>query len=227
MGMPISVDIVDCEDPARFEAIFDRLRQIDERFSTYKASSEVSRYARGDLSKEDLSPELKKIIKACQRAEVNTDGYFSAWASGRFEPSGYVKGWAIAEAGQVIEKQGFKTYCIGAGGDILARSDGAKNWNIGIQDPFNPTKMLNKVSISNGAICTSGNYARGFHIINPKTKKPADYWASVTIVGPDIITADILATACFAAGSACTELINKYPDYEILIIDAEGRLNRN
>lgn len=219
MGLPISIDIRDCQDDAPFKAAFERLRQIDERFSTYKPDSEVSKYSRGEIQEKDLSEELKKVIKACEDAEAKTGGYFSAWATGTFNPSGYVKGWAIAEAGREIEARGHKTYCVGAGGDILARSDSDFQWKIGIQDPSDKSKILDVLSISNGAACTSGSYERGEHIINPKTKMPAQELLSVTITGPDVIWADVLATACFAMGrQKAMKFINSQPGYKLRIV---------
>lgn len=223
MGMPITIDIPKVVDEAQFNSSFKRLRWIDDRFSTYKAGSEVSRFAARKLSEKELSDELKKVIKDCRKAQTMTAGYFSAWATGQFDPSGYVKGWAIAQAGQAIEAQGFKTYCVSAGGDIQARSDSEKIWNIGIQDPTDLTKILNKLSILNGAVATSGIYERGAHIINPKTKKPANELLSVTVTGPDIIWADVLATAVFAMGADGLEFMDKQPDYKALIIDKTGR----
>jgi len=221
MGLPISIDIPNCDTAQPFNWAFARLRQIDKKFSTYKPDSEVSRYIKDEVSENGLSPELKKIIRACRRAEKLTDGYFSAWADGNFDPNGYIKGWAIAEAGEIIEKAGFKTYCIGAGGDILARSDSDRVWNIGIQDPKDKAKILNKLSISNRAVCTSGNYERGAHIINPKTQKPAAELLSVTITGPDIIWADVLATAVFAMGAEKgTKLMKSQPGYELYAVVA-------
>jgi thiamine biosynthesis lipoprotein len=218
MGLPISIDIPDCDDETVFEAAFGRLKEIDERFSTYKPDSEVSKFAAGKIAETEISEELSEAIKACKQAEAKTGGYFSAWAAGAFDPSGYVKGWAIAEAGQVIEKHGFKTYCIGAGGDIMARSGSDKVWSIGIQDPRDKTKILNKLSISNGAVCTSGNYERGTHIINPKNKQPSEGLLSVTVTGPDIIRADILATAVFASGKNNPEFLDEFPEYSTLIV---------
>lgn len=219
MGMPISIDIQDCQDESVFQAAFTRLRQIDKRFSTYKTDSEVSRFATGKIAEADLSDELKNVIKACREAETKTDGYFSAWAAGAFDPSGYVKGWAIAQAGKIIEKAGYKTYCIGAGGDILASSGSDYKWKIGIQDPRDKSKILDVLSISNGAVATSGNYERGAHIINPKTKKPADELLSVTVTGPDIIWTDVLATAIFAMGKdKAAEFIKSQPTYLAIII---------
>jgi thiamine biosynthesis lipoprotein len=216
MGMPISVDIPTCDDGMVFESIFNRFKDIDQRFSAYKSGSELSKYQRAELELKELSPEFREVINACKAAEKLTDGYFSAYFSGNYDPTGYVKGWSIAEAGRVVEKKGYKTYCIGAGGDILARSDSDKVWNVGIQDPKDKTKILNKLSIKSGAVTTSGNYERGSHIINPKTGKPAGKFLSITVTGPDIITADILATAIFAASDL--GLIQKHKDYKVFAV---------
>jgi FAD:protein FMN transferase len=216
MGMPITLDIPGCGEEAFFELVFERLHQIDERFSTYKDDSEVSRFRRGEIKEADLSLELKTVIDGCEQAEKDTDGYFSAFYGGQFDPSGYVKGWAISQAGILIKKR-YKTYCISAGGDILAGSDGNKTWQIGIQDPQDKSKILDLLSISSGAVATSGNYERGEHIINPKVGRPANKFLSVTAAGPDIIKADILATAIFASGDP--QLISIYPGYEIIFID--------
>lgn len=223
MGLPISVDIPGCDNALVFTGVFTRFHEIDERFSPYKKTSEVSRFQRGKITEVQLSDELKYVIKECKKAESDTNGYFSAWAAGIFDPSGFVKGWAIAEAGKIIKAQGYETYCIGAGGDILASSDSKKVWNIGIQDPTEKGKILNKLSISNGVVATSGNYERGTHITNPKTKKPANELLSVTIIGPDIIRADILATACFAMGQKAESFMKLQKDYQAVIVSANRR----
>ncbi|MBX4201409.1 FAD:protein FMN transferase [Candidatus Saccharibacteria bacterium] len=224
MGMPITIDIPEPVDKQVFDWCFARLKQIDQKFSLYKEDSEVSRYRRGEVDKP--SPELAQIIRQCQAAEKKTNGYFSAWAGGQFDPSGYVKGWAIAKVGEIIEQSGHKTYCIAAGGDILSRSAGDKIWDIGIQDPTDKTKILNKLSISNGAVATSGNYERGAHINNPKTKRPAKELLSVTVTGPEIIWADVLATAVFAMGLSGLEFMKAQPAYQVLIIDNHGRQHK-
>jgi thiamine biosynthesis lipoprotein len=218
MGMAISVDIPGCGNEQVFKDVFKRLNDIDKRFSPYKKESELSRFQKKQLSQKELSKEFKQVIGACKEAEKQTGGYFSAYFSGRFDPTGYVKGWAIAQAEGVIESKGFKTYCIGAGGDILARSTSEKIWNIGIQDPEDNNKILKLLSIKNGAVATSGKYERGEHIINPKTKKPATGYISLSVIGPDIITADILATAAFAAGNL--KLIENEPAYKAVALPA-------
>jgi FAD:protein FMN transferase len=217
MGMPITIDIVSGDESKVFDKTFGLLRNIDEQFSTYIPGSEVSKFASGKLTENKLSGKLTEVIKRCRQAEEQTDGYFSAWAGEAFDPSGYVKGWAIAEAAKAIQGQGYSTYCVSAGGDILAASDSDKVWSIGIQDPLNRQEILNTLSISNGAVATSGNYERGAHIINPKTSLAAESFLSVSVSGPDIITADILATAIFASGRSNPNFLQNYPDYKPLV----------
>jgi FAD:protein FMN transferase len=222
MGMGLSVDIPGCEDEAVFIDVFERFAQIDQRFSTYKPTSELSLYQAGKISKSDLSAEMAKVMRACHAAEKLTNGYFSAWFDNNFDPTGYVKGWALSEGGKIIKNAGHKTYCLGAGGDILASSAGAKIWNIGLQDPKNKKSLTSQVILKNGAVATSGNYERGKHIINPITGKLADGLASISVVGPDIIQADVLATAAFAMGLSALDFINKQAGYEALAVNKKG-----
>ena len=244
MGTAVTIDVPNLKDDSVIEAAFTRLREIDKQFSPYKKNSELSKYNRGELNEMTLSPEMKFILHSCRRAEERTNGYFSAWYGEECDPSGYVKGWAISEAGKILESKGHKTYCIYVGGDILARSDGEKIWKIGIQNPRDKSKILNPtpnldatqsdyrlprsgfgtgqasiIRIKNGAVATSGNYERGKHIINPLTKKPADELLSITVVGPDIITADVLATAAFVMGKKGIDFIKKQPGYKAIVVN--------
>jgi thiamine biosynthesis lipoprotein len=221
MGTGVTLDIPDASSEAIFNEVFKLLSEIDEQFSTYKKDSEVSKYGRGELKKP--SHELLAVVEACRYAEKDTGGRFSAWAGGSFDPSGYVKGWAIERCGQLIEKNGFPIYCISVGGDILARG---KDWRIGIQDPSRRLEILATLKIRNGAIATSGDYERGGHIIDPATGRPADGLNSVSVVGPSIVKADILATAAFVAGHSALDFIADQPGYEALITGKDGSLTK-
>lgn len=224
MGMPITVDIPDCTDESVFEDVFDLLRKVDTRFSPFKKDSELSRYQRGGVTDQKLSSDMKSVIKACKDAEKITKGYFSAWYGDEFDPSGYVKGCAIKKAGDLLKKNGYKTFCIGAGGDILAASSDKKIWHIGLQNPVDKNSIITQVDLKNGAVATSGRYERGDHIINPKDGKPAQELLSISVVGPDIITADVLATAAFVMGEKGIKFIEKSSEYEVLAVNAEGCL---
>ena len=72
------------------------------------------------------------------------------------------------------------------------------------------------------AIATSGAYARGEHVSNPHTGAPAGGVLSVTIVGPDLATADAYATAAFAMGGrAAPHWTARLDGYEAMTILAD------
>ncbi len=223
MGSTASLDIPGCNREAVFDGVFVELFRLERKFSPFRSSSELCRFQRGSIKKSQLSQEMKAVIVSCADWHNRTSGYFSAYYSGQFDPTGYVKGWAIAKGGEVIEEHGYKTYCLSIGGDILARSNSAKVWQIGIQDPFYKKKILNKLSISNGSVATSGTYERGSHIVNPKTGRPADSILGATVVGPDIAGADVLSTAVFIMGEKGLDYIEGVKDYEALLVTNDGR----
>ena len=82
-----------------------------------------------------------------------------------------------------------------------------KPWIAAVKDPFEEG-TLQKVEAGPRAVCTSGDYARGIeiegrrmsHIIDPRTGRPAEAAASVTVLAPTAMQADIWATALSVLG---------------------------
>src|SRR5476651_2341325 len=63
MGMPITVNIVDASVAQEdIDAIFDYFFYIDDIFSTYKDTSEISQINKGVLAKEKYSKDMKEIF---------------------------------------------------------------------------------------------------------------------------------------------------------------------
>jgi thiamine biosynthesis lipoprotein len=223
MGTGVSIDIPGLTDVQFTQKVFARLQKIDKRFSTYNKNSEISRFRRGELREEELSSEVKMVMRECLEMEKLTGGYFSAWFDGEFDPTGYVKGWAIAEVSKIIEKNGYHTFCVGIGGDINAQSASNRIWGIGLQNPHNKNSIIGKIDAHNLAVATSGIYERGGHVINPRTGKPVRELLSITVVGPEIIKADVFATAAFVMGGVKgLEFIENEEGYEALAIDRGG-----
>jgi thiamine biosynthesis lipoprotein len=223
MSMPVTIDIPGAKKQD-IDAVFNRLIEIDNRYSGYKKTSDLSKLWSGELPLAEQSEEFQNIEKECSKYEKLTDGYFSANFSGKYDPTGYVKGWAVAEAAKMAENLGFSTYCIDLSGDMMMRSSTEHVWNIGITDPFDTEAMVGAVAFRDGAVATSGNYYRGNHIINPKYPTKKSDLVSITVVGPDIIECDILATALFAMGlKKATEFIKKTSSYEALFITTDNK----
>ena len=78
------------------------LHWVDATFSTYRDGSDVSRFGRGELTLAECAPELAEVIAECAVIEEQSDGYFTAWPGGRFDPSGLVKGWSIERASNML-----------------------------------------------------------------------------------------------------------------------------
>ncbi|HEY8285292.1 MAG TPA: FAD:protein FMN transferase [Chloroflexota bacterium] len=238
MGMPILIDVRDPDiDPAALDRAFAWLRLVDARFSTYRVESEISRLNRGDLGLEDTHPDVREVLARCERLREETGGYFDVRApylasdgreapgpsSGAVDPSGLVKGWAVTRAAEILDAAGARNYCVNAGGDITARGRPAPDpyWSIGIQHPLLRDQLAAVVAITDQAIATSGAYERGSHIIDPRTGCPPEDILSVTVVGPDLATADAYATAAYAMGKAGPAWTARLAGYEAMTILAD------
>jgi FAD:protein FMN transferase len=228
MGLPIVLDVRDDVDPAVVEAMWDELRHADAIFSTYKEDSEISRLNRGELALEDAHPHVREVLARCEELRVITDGYFDA---GRvlehgIDPSGFVKGWAVDRAGDVLEDGGARNYSLNAGGDIRLRGAPLPDprWRVGIQHPLVRDKIAAIVEGNDVAVATSGAYARGEHVVDPHTGVPPAGVLSVTIVGPELATADAYATAAFAMGDTGPEWTATLGLYEAMTILADERV---
>jgi thiamine biosynthesis lipoprotein ApbE len=118
MGMPIVVDVRDEQAPGEaLERVFDWLRTVDMRFSTYREDSEIRRLDRGELELADAHPHVRWILERCEELRVETGGYFDARHGGTLDPSGLVKGWAATCASPAVR---CRTTSGGSGSSIPA-----------------------------------------------------------------------------------------------------------
>jgi FAD:protein FMN transferase len=221
MGMPIYVDIRDPHAlPSAAEPAFDWLRWVDATFSTYKPESEISRLGRGELRMEEAQPQVRAVLARCEELRAVTGGYFDARAGGTLDPSGLVKGWAVDEAAAILSAAGLENFAINAGGDIRLQGGALPedSWRIGIQHPLERGQIAAVVEGSGLAVATSGEYARGQHVLDPHTRRAPDGVLSVTIIGPDLATADAYATAAFAMGREGPAWTARLGGYEAMTI---------
>ncbi|NUR73374.1 MAG: FAD:protein FMN transferase [Hamadaea sp.] len=236
MGLPISVNLrgPGLTTPAvetRVAAYFAELRRIDEIFSTYRPDSEISRWQRGELTLAAADPLLGHVLALCDRAFVRTSGFFDARSlpdplggATRTDPSGLVKGWAVERATRQLPVG--LGWCVNAGGDVLVTAaDGQPAWRVGIEDPSRDGKILRAVTLRRGAVATSGTRHRGTHIVDPRTRRPPTGLRQVSVLGPELLWADVYATAAFARGGSALEWLAELDGYEGLVVSADGRIS--
>jgi thiamine biosynthesis lipoprotein len=75
------------------------------------------------------------------------------------------------------------------------------------------------VPLTDGGLATSGNAARGAHILDPRDAQPVVREGSATVWGPTLLWADVWATALFVdpdAGRAAMEAHD--PAYRCLVL---------
>lgn len=223
MGMPITVEIIDLAATENiFQSVYDYFSHIDETFSTYKITSEISAINNSGKPRGEWSEEMNMIFLLAEETRKATGGYFDIKKpDGGYDPSGIVKGWAIWNAAKLLEKRGFENFYVDAGGDIQPQghnSDGGK-WSVGIKNPWNASENVKVVYVTDEGVATSGTYIRGEHIYNPKTGAAANEMMSLTVIGPNIYEADRFATAAFAMGKNAIHFIESLPGFEGYMID--------
>ncbi len=117
---------------------------------------------------------------------------------------GIAKGYALDLAAAAMRQAGAQSALIDVGGDVLAVGSSANGrpWRIGVKHPFREG-LIERLDLTDRAVATSGVQQRFYeiggrrysHIIDPRTGRPAEQAPSVTVIGPDGITADAWATA--------------------------------
>jgi FAD:protein FMN transferase len=117
------------------------------------------------------------------------------------------KGLAIDLA--VRELHAFADVCVEAGGDLYVRgrNPAGEAWHVGIQHPRAEGMLARTLTVSDAAVCTSGDYERRApgagaegHILDARTRRSVSGLASVTVVAPTAMAADGLSTAAMVLG---------------------------
>ncbi|MBI4707784.1 MAG: FAD:protein FMN transferase [Candidatus Omnitrophica bacterium] len=139
------------------------------------------------------------------------------------------KGFAVDCAVEKLKEAGIKSCLVNAGGQIycLGKRFG-KPWRVVIQNPRGPGSK-GSFDLIDQAVATSGDYESYFevsgkrymHIFDPRTGYPADNEVMcVTVIAPDGLTADALATAMMVMGKEKSDsLIKQYPGVIVRIVE--------
>ena len=263
-------------DPAKYgearakDAIskaFDEIKRIEDVYSVYKDTSEISRINR--LKKDErlrISDEVLNLIHKTLDYSKRTDGAFDItvkplvdlWgragkanklpdeyelkrALGRvgyknvvldevvrtihfkkegmgIDLGGAAKGYATDRAVSILEENGIDNALVNSGGDMycFGKRTAHELWKVGVQHPRDRNRLFLEIRLKDKAIDTSGDYERYFvldgkrysHIIDPRTGYPiGDNVVSASVIAPDSVTSDILATAMCILGEKGFDII--------------------
>jgi FAD:protein FMN transferase len=190
----------------------------------------VSLLARAEVTVDGCAPEMAEVLAACAFVRDLSGGYFTESPGGQFDPSGYVKGWAVERAAALLAQAGSADHLVNGGGDVQcaggrpgAGGMSAQPWRVGIADPLRPGRLALVVEARDRAVATSGTAERGAHILDPHAGGPASGLASLTVTGPSLALADAYATAAVAMGPArARDWTASLEDYEAYAITETG-----
>jgi thiamine biosynthesis lipoprotein len=149
----------------------------------------------------------------------------------------FAKSYVSSRAADAAIQAGATGVMLNVGGDVVVR--GAMKQVIDIADPLASADNdlpLDRVSVSDRAVATSGSYRRGVeiaaslnapefsHIVDPRTAMPTGHVISSTVIARNAETAGALATA-FSVMSTdeSVQLAASTPGIDYLLVTRDGR----
>lgn len=226
MGTVVSAEWTPASSPmASALSIEGAFADLDERFTLYRHNSELSRIARGELRLTDATAQLRSVYEEALDWRRRTDGAFTPHRpDGVIDLNGIVKALAIRDAGAVFESFGITDWCINAGGDLYTGQDALPR-TIGIVDPDFRARLLCSVSLASPhrAVATSGRAERGDHIWTTHDTSVPEF-SQASVFADDIVTADVLATAIVAGGSATLHLATEGWPVDVIAVGLDGTI---
>ena len=230
MGTLVTIQVVpETEDASpAIDRAFGWFHAIQHHCTRFRADSELMRLCARPGAPIPVSPVLFEVIQFACSVAHETGGAFDPTVppEGACEPVSYrdllldpeagaitllrpltldlgavAKGLAVDTAARELAP--FRDFAIDAGGDLFlgGRNPRAEPWSVGIRHPSLPDQVIETLRVSDRAVCTSGDYERGRHIRDPRTRQPVTHLASVTVVAAGAMLADALATAAFVLGA--------------------------
>jgi thiamine biosynthesis lipoprotein ApbE len=204
----------------------DRLRSI---LDTRDPGSEISLFEHE--SGRDISHELTQVLDAYDYWERRSDGVFSIRPGGADAPrnvDALGKAYIIdrATAAALHTWPTIDALLLNVGGDIVTWGPPAE---IAVADPrawYDNAPPITTLNVRNGAVATSGTYARGAHLADCRTGRVPEGLVSATVVASDAVTANALATTlCVTSVEEGLRLVESTSGAEALRIES-GVLQR-
>ena len=149
---------------------------------------------------------------------------------------GIGKGFAVDRAVDILKEAGVPSALVNFSGNLRAygRPPRGRAWKFEVRHPREEGRAMAVVEFEEGALSTSGDYERRTtirlegksytHIVDPKSGRPVEGVASVTVFAPTATEADALSTAAFVMGPrAGAEFLAKRPGVQGLLVGCEPK----
>ena len=197
-----------------------------------------SKYSPGGTYMPPTTDEINETLQLVNYSKIILeDGSISFQPNMSVILGGIAKGYSVDRAIDSLKLDGIMNAFVNAGGDgrFIGLNEAGTPWNIGLQNPDKSQEAVTRMSISDMAVATSGNYERYFsdaakvsHISDPRTGYSSEELISATVIANNAMDADALATAVFVLGEDVgIEMIEKLEGVECLVITNDKRIIRS
>lgn len=144
------------------------------------------------------------------------------------------KGWIVDQAARIASDRFRPTsVTVNAGGDLVHR--GELPIRIGIEHPLRPydnEPPIDVIEFADRGLATSGSARRGTrvagawrsHVIDPRTGRPVDRQASISVLAASAVEADVAATVLGLDDPAVAVAEASTRGVECLVVDPSGEM---
>jgi thiamine biosynthesis lipoprotein len=135
------------------------------------------------------------------------------------------KGYLVDIIAEILDSYLIDDYVIDASGDI--RHKGVSENRVGLEHPFDPSKVIGVIDVRNKSMCASAINRRAWgdtmhHIFNPDSKEPVREIVATWVIAESTMIADGLATALFFVDPAH---LNKYHNYHYVRVHSDNSID--
>ncbi|MDR1825173.1 MAG: FAD:protein FMN transferase [Bifidobacteriaceae bacterium] len=210
MGTTFSVLTPGVDSTPVMASIAAEWHELEQLFSPDLPSSEISRLRRGTLAWSQADNRVHSMAYACRRLQLDTDGLFSAWEQGWFDPAGYATGWAIRAAAAGLYACGITNFCISSSGATQVAGRGPKGgWQVSVTDRFHPAEPATVVRLPAPGELAVATVTAATAPGPDGVPASGDLTATATVVGDAIDQVSAIAAAAIAAGTSAARTVHQ------------------
>lgn len=137
------------------------------------------------------------------------------------------KGYLVDIIGELLEAHGVGEYVIDAGGDMRHRGDDIQR--IGLENPYDPTRVIGIMNMQNASLCASAINRRQWgggmhHVFDPTSLSPTREVVATWVAAETTMLADGLATALFFTDGTS---LQKNWDFQYVRLMADGKISHS
>jgi thiamine biosynthesis lipoprotein len=223
-----------CSNPAvaerAYTVVTNEIIRLNAILNMRNPNSEIRRL--GDSEIRDRSHDLRQMFIAYSQWEYRSRGLLSIRPAGPgtdLNVDALGKAYIIDRAAAVARRAApaMDGMILNIGGDMVVWGN---THQIQIADPQAPqynAPPIAMIALRNAAVATSGTYARGAHLLNARNGQAGEYGVSATVIAPDTVSANALATTlCVTDAAEGLRLVETIPGAAALRVDPNGNTYR-